>query len=107
MAKDTVYDNSYDNEGNPTSGTVKGIGLTVDWQDGVMSPDRSNQSGAIIQDLVEAVVQRLRFYNSASNGKFACRENSLAITHMEEALHWMWSRETNRRERGVLGTYSP
>jgi hypothetical protein len=38
------------------------------------------------------------------NEKVACRENSLAITKLEEALMWLEARTKNRIERGVEGT---
>ena len=37
------------------------------------------------------------------NNRFPCRENSLAITKMEEALMWFEKRTANRKARGVEG----
>ena len=37
------------------------------------------------------------------NAKFPCRENSLAITHLEEALHWLEARTASRVSQGVEG----
>ena len=37
------------------------------------------------------------------NDKFPSREGALAITKMEEALHWLQARVTERIERGVMG----
>lgn len=37
--------------------------------------------------------------------KFPCRENSLAITKMEEALMWFEKRTANRVARGVEGQH--
>lgn len=41
------------------------------------------------------------------NEKIPCRENSLAITKLEEALHWLEARTKNRKAAGVEGTSEP
>lgn len=38
-----------------------------------------------------------------SRGKFACRENACALTHLEEALMWLQKRTRDRMARGVEG----
>lgn len=43
-------------------------------------------------------------YRGFQSGPFACRENAIIITHMEEALMWMQKRARDRAARGVLGT---
>ena len=63
----------------------------------------SSRHGILDQDLLEIVRDRLRAFQS---GEFACRENALALTHIEEALMWMNLRAEDRAERGVLGTYN-
>ncbi len=37
------------------------------------------------------------------NDVFPCRENSLTITKLEEAIHWQEARTKDREERGVEG----
>lgn len=37
------------------------------------------------------------------NEAFPCRENSLTITKIEEAIHWQEARTKNRVKRGVEG----
>jgi hypothetical protein len=37
------------------------------------------------------------------NKNFPCRENSIAITRLEEALMWLDKRTANRDARGVEG----
>ncbi len=37
------------------------------------------------------------------NAKFPCRENSLAITKLDEALHWLEARTKDREKRGAEG----
>lgn len=89
-----------DDEGDPMGGNTSGPGFRIDWQHGVVrSADAIN--GANVVDILEAVRQRLEFFN---DGKSRCRENSLAITHIEEAMHWCQARIADRKKRGVLST---
>lgn len=46
-------------------------------------------------------IDRLR---SFQKGQYACRENAIALTHMEEALMWLQKRTRDRLARGVEGT---
>lgn len=64
--------------------------------------DPDSQSGVLDVDLLEIVRDRLRCFQA---GEYACRENALALTHIEEALLWMNKRVEDRAERNVLGTY--
>jgi hypothetical protein len=57
--------------------------------------------GVLDTDLLEIVRDRLKAFQA---GPFACRENALALTHLEESLFWMNARVENRIERNVLGT---
>ena len=57
--------------------------------------------GLLDTDLLEIVRDRLKGFQS---GEFACRENALALTALEEALLWMNKRVEDRAERDVLGT---
>lgn len=45
------------------------------------------------------------FLAKANKGDFACRENSLQLTKIEEAMQWSKQRELDRKQRGVLQTY--
>lgn len=60
------------------------------------------QHGVLDTDLLEIVRDRLTAFQA---GEYACRENALALTHIEEALLWMNKRVEDRAERNVLGTY--
>ena len=57
--------------------------------------------GVLDVDLLEIVRDRLMCFQS---GDYACRENAIALTHIEEALLWLNKRVEDRAERGVLGT---
>jgi hypothetical protein len=99
------YGNCMDDDGNPTGGHVYGPGLTIDWQDGPLGRPPKPATGVFVEDVIEAARQRLEFYQKASGGKFQCRENALAITKLEEALHWLTARRIEREARGVQGEH--
>ena len=40
----------------------------------------------------------------AAQAPFACRENAIALTHLEEALMWLQKRTLDRMKRGVEGS---
>ncbi len=50
-------------------------------------------------DLVAIGLEQLKYLNA----KFPCRENSLTITKLEEALMWNDKRTQDRTKRGVEG----
>lgn len=58
-------------------------------------------NGCHQEDLLAIVIDRLRSFQS---GPFACRENALALTKIEEAMHWLNHRTNERQMRGVEGT---
>jgi len=104
MDKFTAVNNT-DENGNPAGGHVSGTKLFIEWQNGPLGrgEERQQPNGAFVETVIAAALQRIVFYQ---NSKFACRENSLAITKLEEALHWLDAR-TRRRERcGVEGTHA-
>ena len=57
-------------------------------------------NGCYNEDLFVNVIYRLQYFQ---NGLYACRENALALTKIQEALHWLESRTKDRVERGVEG----
>lgn len=99
--------NTVNEDGNPTGGTVYGMGLSICWQNGPLGDPPGEPNGAFVDDVIEAALQRLQFYQTSAGGKFACRENALAITKLEEAMHWLQHRQQDRIDRGVQGTYEP
>lgn len=58
-------------------------------------------NGCHHEDLLLVVLDRLK---SFQEGGYFCRENALAITKIEEALHWLDHRTKSRQDRGVEGT---
>lgn len=89
----------YVSPANPPSDTVAGEFASVRFQNGPVGEHGVN--GCHQEDLLAIVIHRLRGFQS---GKFACRENALALTKIEEAMHWLNSRTITRQQRGVEGT---
>jgi len=97
-----------DQHGNPTGGATlleagdqEGrSGLVIHWQNGIVG--EGGQTGAFVEDVLEAARQRLQFFNGT---RFRCRENSIAITKIEEALQWLDWRTRARLAEGVENTY--
>lgn len=71
----------------------------VDFQEGPIKENGVN--GVCNEDLIAMVICRLEFFQT---GHFACRENAIAITKLEEALMWLRKRTIGRENRGVEGT---
>jgi hypothetical protein len=57
-------------------------------------------NGVTHEVLIAIVIDRLR---SFQKGLYACRENALVITNLEQAMHWLHSRTRERAMRGVEG----
>lgn len=66
-----------------------------------LNPDGSFENGTTLEEMLRVSIERLQDLN----GRFFCRENSLAITKMEEALMWLNKRTENRQARGVEGKH--
>lgn len=100
-----------DEDGNPAGGRTDGKGILIVWQNGPLvweqgdvAGGRLEPNGAFVEGVIEAAADRLRYYQAS---KFACRENALALTKLEEALHWLEHRTAVREARGVEGTHTP
>jgi hypothetical protein len=62
--------------------------------------------GVTNEEMLKVLIHRLDYLNNKwQGGKFNCRENSLAITKLEEALMWLEKRTANRLARNVEGTH--
>lgn len=123
----------YDANGNPAGGHTSFTGCEIEWQNGPLANadgTRREPSGAFVEGVIAAAIDRLRYYQGEGKyaevlsretadgdsaimlkdavvtpGKFRCRQNALAITHLEEALHWCQERTAEREARGVEGTH--
>lgn len=106
MKQTIVEEHLTDADGNPTGGTTCAVGMSIMWQNGPLGrgADRQEPNGAFVEGVLQAALGRLEFYQRS---KFKCRENALAITKIEEALHWLQSRTAKREQRDVEGTHTP
>ena len=95
-----------DEHGRPAGGHSEATGILIDWQDGPLgktgTAQRIEPNGAFVETVIAIAADRIRYYNE--NG-FGCRENSLAITKLEEAIHWLNARTQRRTEQGIEGTH--
>lgn len=100
------FDSRHDSDdlGRPAGGISVATGISVEWQNGPLGRDgeRAEPNGAFVETVIAIAIDRLEYYNA---GQFRCRENSLAITKLEEALHWLNHRTARREQAGVEGTH--
>lgn len=64
--------------------------------------DGTEVSGTTLEEMLRVSILRLKDLNC----RFPCRENSLALTKMEEALLWLNERTRDRQSRGVEGQHA-
>jgi hypothetical protein len=79
--------------------------LEIAWQKGpLVAPDGTElpPNGVFLETVVRACIARLEYYQTTD---FKCRENAVALTHLETALLWLGKRAADREDRGVLGTH--
>lgn len=101
--------------GNVGGGTTLGTGIMIKWQTGPLGwgERRKEPNGAFVEGVIQAAIGRLQFYQTAPGGlegrrgAFACRENAIAITKLEEALMWLEKRTRDLEDREVEGTHEP
>jgi hypothetical protein len=79
-----------------------GMTTRIDFQDGPIGEVGVN--GLTQEALLAVVLDRLRGFQK---GPFACRENALAITKIEEGLLWLHKRTIDRMRKGIEGTHLP
>lgn len=75
--------------------------IEIDFQNGPIAEAGIN--GVTQEALLSIVADRLRGFQS---GPYACKANACALTHIEEAMHWLQQRTIERMRRGVEGTHT-
>lgn len=73
----------------------------IHFQEGALNVAGVN--GVMNEDLLVMILTRLQGFQDS---EFACKENAMAITKIEEALLWLRKRTMGREKRGVLGTHA-
>lgn len=102
--------NHLDEAENPTGGDVNLYindepAIAINWQDGPRGQADGTlapPNGAFVEDVIWAALQRLEFFNES---KYRDRANSLAITHLEQALQALKDRQLERSARGAEGKH--
>jgi hypothetical protein len=88
-------------EHNPNDGD--GFVYNIQFQNGPISEGGNGVNGLTHEVLLAIVADRLR---SFQKGPYACKANACALTHIEEAMHWLQQRTLERMRRGVEGTHA-
>lgn len=88
--------------------------IQISFQNGPIK--EAGVNGISGEALIAIVIDRLRSFqegplrfdtapgSATPRGPFACRENAIALTHLEDALMWLQKRTRDRLARGVEGT---
>lgn len=71
----------------------------IEFQNGPIQ--EAGVNGVSGEALLAIQIDRLRSFQA---GPYACRENALALTALEESLMWLQKRTRDRLARGVEGT---
>ena len=109
MAKQGHFEEHWSDEsGTPTGGVSSGRGFTISWQNGglasgVEGTERKEPNGAFVEDVIQAVIGRIRYYQQS---RFNCMENAIALTALEKAAEALDERTKEREDRGVEGTHA-
>lgn len=72
---------------------------TIVFQNGPIA--EAGLNGVSNESLLAVLVDRLSGFQQAA---FSCRENAIALTKLQEAMHWLHHRTGDRLRRGVEGT---
>ena len=80
-----------------------GRATQIEFQNGPINADGNGVNGLTHEVLLAIVADRLR---SFQKGPYSCKANACALTHIEEAQHWLQQRTLERMRRGVEGTHT-
>lgn len=80
---------------------VHAVGVMFEFQNGPLQETGGVPNGLSNESLLAIVEDRLLGFQS---GQFACRENAIALTKIQEAMMWLQKRTRNRLARGIEGT---
>lgn len=66
-----------------------------------LNKDGSFDNGTTLEEMLRVSIERL----SDLNGRYACKENEEALSHLKDALNYLNIRTANRKSRGVEGKH--
>lgn len=94
-----------DDQGRPAGGVSTGKGFTISWQNGPLGRglDRREPNGAFVEDVIQAVIGRIEFYQAS---QFACQENADGLMALYQAAKRLDDRTKDREQRAVEGTHA-
>src|SRR5262245_35119095 len=92
-----------DEHGNPAGGVSTGMGFTIAWQKGPLGQQRQGLNGAFVEDVIQAVIGRIEFYQAS---RFACQENVEALAALQMAADALDRRTQDRETCQVEGTHT-
>lgn len=94
-----------DENSNPAGGVSSGRGFVISWQNGPLGRDgdRIEPNGAFVEDVIQAVIGRIEFYQDS---KFASVYNADAIAALKAAAKRLDDRTKDREDREVEGTHA-
>src|SRR3990167_2910599 len=69
-----------------TTPPPNGVAMLISFQDGPIAVDGNGVNGLTHEVLLAIVADRLR---SFQKGPYSCKANACALTHIEEAMHWL------------------
>lgn len=81
------------------TGECYGRSCIISFQNGPIA--EAGVNGVSQEALLAIVEDRLKCFQA---GPYACRENAIALTKIQEAMHWLHHRTRERLARGVEGT---
>jgi hypothetical protein len=88
------------NDPVPREHEQRGPVAVIQFRDGPRNEPGSTP-GVTEAAVLAVLIDRLRGFQA---GPYACRENAIQLTKLEETLHWTKARADARAKRGVLGT---
>lgn len=74
---------------------------SIDFQDGQII-DGKGINGVMDENLIAIVISRLEGFQSS---KFACKENDIALTKLQEAMLWLKNRTTDKELKNIEITH--
>lgn len=107
-AAHTYAVSGFDTRSNPSDPFVRTNGYSSSrtilvFQNGPIDDHSAGANGLQHEALLAIVIDRLRGFQS---GPFACPDNAIILTKLEEALMWMQKRTRDRINRGVEGSHT-
>lgn len=98
----------FDSSTNPADPFVERHGApaqhsTILFQNGPIGEGGTGVNGVTHEALLAILIDRLEGFQG---GRYSCRENALALTHLQDAQHWLQHRTLARMARGVEGTHN-